>query len=463
MPDFVRRVLTAAHHHELFAVNARRRAGVPVAVHPGRAREGVVVGQGPVRVHPNGGLDDLSRAGVDERRPDRRARLGAVYPLDHMVAGVHRVHVRGHVIDAEAVDEPGRLEDLVPPHPADLEGRAVWLGHGRIEVVDDRLDRLAHLCRGVGLDQPVATRQRRLVVVVEGLPEVEVPDGENPDPGVEAPGRVPVIGEHHQRVMLPKRHRPPVGCVTLDFAARPLALEGERRLHLRVLRERLRPREEDGAAARIQPVAALVRSLEPCRDTDDVTEEKRRRVDQRSPALLGDRSEASERRGQERLLDGPHERFGRIGFGAEARVVENEHHLRPDPLEVREVRALDIASVEPQRVGADPGRERRQVEELLVPASDLEEEPAPGVIPVEGEVARLAVHPPGVLGNRRKTAVRRGHLGGSRRRQGEEGYGNEKCDCGRCGGPSGQRQEGGFGWAHGATRPFRGCEGHWRR
>ena len=67
-----------------------------------------------------------------------------------------------------------------------------------------------------------------------------------------------------------------------------------------------------------------------------------------------------------------------------------------------------LPPVEAQRVRADAGCQRRQVEELLVQAADLEEEPAPRIVPVKGEVAGLGVHAARVVGDGGEAVVGRG-------------------------------------------------------
>ncbi len=315
-----------------------------------------------------------------------------MHPLDDVVPGVHRVHVGGHVADLERVDEARRLEDVTPPLAADLEGRAVRLGHGRVEVVDDRLDGLAHRGVRIALLQPVPHRVAGHVLLVEGLPEVEVAHREEADARVEAPRPEVGVGEPHERVVLAQRERAPVRGVARDLPTGIGSREGQRRLHLGVLGERPGARQVDAAPLRVDPERALPGPAKAVGDPHHVLVEERRRVDEHGVPVLGDDLPRGERRRGERLLDGARQRVGPVDVGAEARVPEHEVHLRTHALEARDVLRADHAPVQAQPVRPDPGRQRLQVEEVLPEPVDLEQQAPLLRVPVEPDEAGVGLH-----------------------------------------------------------------------
>ena len=223
--DLVGSVLAAPRHRERLGarvrvegrepvverVVARQGVHLPLAGHRDGPRIDVVVAERAVRLHTHGGLDDLPRARIHERRPDRVARFAAVHPLDHVVTGVHRVHVGRHVLDAERVLEPGRFQHLVPPRRPLPERRAVGLGHTRVEIVHDRLYGRARGHVGVLLDEPVANGVAHDEVAVERLRVVVEGERKDADTGIE-PAR-PEAGsrELHEGEMLTQGDRPGVG------------------------------------------------------------------------------------------------------------------------------------------------------------------------------------------------------------------------------------------------------------
>src|SRR5207245_6989606 len=107
-----------------------------------------------------------------------------------------------------------------------------------------------------------------------------------------------------------------------------------------------------------------------------VAQGERCAVDQRAAALLGQDLERGDRGGRERLAYRAGERLV-VGRGPELGVLEHELDARSHALEARELLVADGAAAEPRLHVAQPGRERRQEEEILAqPARrDLDEQP----------------------------------------------------------------------------------------
>ena len=96
-------------------------------------------------------LDDLARARIGNRIAVAPAARRTVDPRDRVVAHVHRVGAFGHDLDLEAVAEAGGLERLVPPARAFDQRGPDRLRRAAIDVIDDRLHRIAHRRRRIAL------------------------------------------------------------------------------------------------------------------------------------------------------------------------------------------------------------------------------------------------------------------------------------------------------------------------
>jgi len=107
-----------------------------------------------------------------------------VDPLDHVVACVHGIGIGRQDLNLETVDEPGRFEGIVPPPGPFQEGRAKRFRCAWIQVVDDGLNRLASLGRGI----PLLHAMPSDVSLLKGLPKgrgvVHIVDAIEPGPGV---------------------------------------------------------------------------------------------------------------------------------------------------------------------------------------------------------------------------------------------------------------------------------------
>ncbi len=435
MAYFVGCVLAAARHGERqrAALRVERRDPIaqPFVLVEGAlfltARRGdgpcedVVVGERAVRFHAHRRLDDLARAWIDERRPDRVVRIGAVHPLDHVVARVHGVHVSRHVRHAERILESRRCEHRIPPHGAVLERAAVGLGDSRVEVVDDRLHRLRYRGGGILLDQPVADGVAGDVVLVERLREIVETHGEQPDARIELARLVSRIGQLHEREMLAQRHEAAVGRVRADREARLIARERERRLELGIPGERLGVRQVHGALVAVELEAAL--GAQRAAQIVDVGQEIGRHVHEHPPAFGGQDVERRHRREREGLPDRACQRVVRAR-GPELRVLEHQQHFRPHPFEARQLAVADRAAVDSQaRAGvADPGCEGGQEQEVLAQAArgNLQQHAAVALIPVDREVAVALVERCGGGGDRRRSGgggLRRERCGEERQQQ----------------------------------------------
>src|SRR5689334_9854807 len=79
-----------------------------------------------------------------------------MYPLNHVVAHVHRVGVGWHDLDPKRVAVTGSFECLVPPTCAFNQSRTHWLRRAAIDVINDRLNRIADRRRRIFLLQTMA-------------------------------------------------------------------------------------------------------------------------------------------------------------------------------------------------------------------------------------------------------------------------------------------------------------------
>src|SRR5437016_6070700 len=69
-----------------------------------------------------------------------------MHPLNNVVTHIHRISVGGHNFDAKRVSISCGFERLVPPTRALDQSRTHRFGRAAIDVVNNRLDRLA-CCR----------------------------------------------------------------------------------------------------------------------------------------------------------------------------------------------------------------------------------------------------------------------------------------------------------------------------
>ena len=260
-------------------------------------------------------LQDLTGSRVRYRVPIAPPSRGAVDPLDHVVAQVHGVRVFREDLDPEAVYEARRLVGLVPPAGSLQERGADGLGCARVHVVDDGLHRLAHGRRRVLLLDAVPGDVAPGQGLTQGHGVVHVGDAIESGPWISLSSHVTVVGELHEGVVLPHRHGVSGWRHASDVGSRGVGGEGERELHLRVLREGLGPGQVHGAPGGVQPKGALVGSCQRRDHTHGVANEEGGGVHQHTTFGLRRHLESEEHRGWEAVLHRlPLRRAG--GFGS---------------------------------------------------------------------------------------------------------------------------------------------------
>ena len=151
--------------------------------------------QGTERYMP---LDNLAGARIHHRIAVGPAAGGAVHPLNHIIANVHRIGIFRKQLHLKRIFIAGRLEGLVPPGGAFQQGGAHRLRGGAVEIIDDRLHRLALLRSGVFLFQAVAGDELLTQRFVDMSGEVEVIGPEKTAAGIELPRTVPRAGQLHE-------------------------------------------------------------------------------------------------------------------------------------------------------------------------------------------------------------------------------------------------------------------------
>ena len=104
-------------------------------------------------------LDDLARPRIGHRLAVTPPARRTVYPLDHVVADVHRVRALRQHLHLPRILESRRLKRRRPPPRALHQRCANRLRRPAIHVVNQRLNRLAHFRIGILLDQPVPRNQ----------------------------------------------------------------------------------------------------------------------------------------------------------------------------------------------------------------------------------------------------------------------------------------------------------------
>ena len=100
-------------------------------------------------------FDDLARPRIDHAFAVGPSPGVAMHPLDHVVANVHRVRALRQHLDPECIAIACSLEGLVPPASAFDQRGAHRLRRAAIDIVGDRLYRIAHGRGWILLLQPV--------------------------------------------------------------------------------------------------------------------------------------------------------------------------------------------------------------------------------------------------------------------------------------------------------------------
>src|ERR1700746_2927161 len=99
-------------------------------------------------------IDDFSRSRVDDGIANRPSSRRPWHPFDDVVADVHSIDTFGQQLDLKGILVTSGGKCLVPPPGAFANGGPNRLGNCAVNVINDRLDRLAHGCGGISLCQP---------------------------------------------------------------------------------------------------------------------------------------------------------------------------------------------------------------------------------------------------------------------------------------------------------------------
>jgi len=316
-----------------------------------------------------------------------------VHPVDHVVADIHRVRALRQDLDLEGVAKADGLERLVPPAGSLQQCAADRLGRGPVDVVYDGLHRVADFRVGIFLLEAVAGDQLLLQGLVDGHGEIHVP-GTAAEHGAGIPnaGLIPRSRELHEGVVLAEGYGRRVRRHLADIIARIPGREGQERLQLRVLGEILRVGQVHGRAGDIQPEVPLAGAADAVCDTVSVAHQEGREVDQHPAFLFCLDLETPDDRLREGIAHGF--AFVRIFAVRPVGVIGlYEEHLGADSVELHDPAASQLAAVQADVVGPQPGRQRVHVQELLVELVDLQQDPPCPGVPVEGKVPRIGPHP----------------------------------------------------------------------
>ena len=115
-------------------------------------------------------LDDFAGARIGDRRAVAPAARRAVHPVDDVVADVERAGILRQQLDLERVAITRGLERLVPPARALEQRRADRLRRAGIEVIDDRLHRIADRRGRILLLQPMPLREAQGLRLARAAP-----------------------------------------------------------------------------------------------------------------------------------------------------------------------------------------------------------------------------------------------------------------------------------------------------
>ena len=395
-------------------------------VGPGQAFRDKVVLAHAQRTERHVAFEDLARARVDDRVAVRPAARRPMHPLDDVIANVERVRVLGEHLDAKRVAIPGGFERLVPPARAFEQCASHGLGRPGIEVVDDRLDRLADLGRGVDFLEPVTDAVIPLQRVADGRcivreSAVAVGNAEDARPRIERQRLVALVRQANERVMHVHGHGRRVRHDSRQMRTGRLARQRHDGLDLTVVGKDPGPRQVDHRPARIHFEAAFLGLVEPRGEAMRIANEERRAVDEDLAVALLDDVESPQDGARERLVDSL--LLTRVvAVGPEVEIVRRQEDAGPAPEKADDVPVTELATVEAEIVRADAPRERRLVQERLVEGLNADQQLARLLVPVKIDEAVETL----VLGDRRRCIGRR-RTGGERQDEGE-GKGQAHAD-----------------------------------
>ena len=143
-------------------------------------------------------LDDFARARVGDGDAVGPAAGGAMHPLDQVVADVHGVGFSGQQLHPEGIAKSGGLECLRPPARTVEERGTDGFGRAGIEVINDRLHRLAQGGGGVALFQSVPRNNALHDGFADGHGVIHVVQAEVAGAGVVAPRDEGPLGQRDE-------------------------------------------------------------------------------------------------------------------------------------------------------------------------------------------------------------------------------------------------------------------------
>ncbi len=306
-----------------------------------------------------------------------------MHPADHVVPDVHRVDaVRKHA-HLEAIPETGCLERLIPPRRALDERVAHLLGSPRVDVIDDRFDRIRHGSRRIALLDAVSENPPLLELRRDRRRIISKLDLNESDTRIERARRKARSWQLDERMVLANRDCLGV-CGGLVHVRTRRSIGGvrEQGFDLGVLWEALCPGQRDHAAVCVKTVVSLTRVAQPPDDAVRVPQQERRRVDEHAVAFSDFDGESPQDRRCVRVRDGA--TLGRIRRQRAVTPVRFDHqHPWSDPLERDDARAAELAAIEPHGVRAETARKRFLVEDLGPEPRDLHQHPPVRIVPVE--------------------------------------------------------------------------------
>ena len=423
MADLVRGKLTNAPDRPL--AQLRRSLVAGLVGNEQSLRDQVVL---PIAQRPQGHdpLDDLAGPRIGDAAAGAPSSRRSMDPVDHVVADVERADAFRQHLHLEGVAVARRGEGLIPPARAFDERRSDRLGRAGIDVVDDRLNRIADRRRWLLLLQPVPGDELLRHRLAERSREVVVRDPEKPGARIVGAGRIRRIGQLDDRVMnanagglagrgdaadaLEETARPAAASAAAASAARTtgprLPHERQLRLHFAVLRKSHRHRQVDRAAPGLEAVRAW---LQPAGDVVGIAHEEVGEVDQHVAVAGAGDLKRPQHRPRERLV---HVLDLRGVLAGAAELVVRLHHQqpRPDAFELDDPRSGQRAAIDADVVRAETGAKAGGVQHLDIELRDFDEQPAAGLIPVHREEPVDLLHAAGAFAdrrNRRRRAARR--------------------------------------------------------
>ena len=231
MPDFMRRKLPQPRQRHLLHLRRNRFALFVGCKETFRNQKILPHSQRPER-HVT--LDDFARARINHRRAIRPPARRAVHPLNHVVPQVHQVRAFRQELHSKSVFVASGLKRLIPPPRAFEQRGANRLRRSAIQVVHDRLHRLADRRLRIFFLQPVPRDKALHDRFANRRGVIHVANAEKTRPRIVGARLVPRRRKLHERVMLAHRDRFGRRRHITDPPARFLSRKRECGLHFRI-------------------------------------------------------------------------------------------------------------------------------------------------------------------------------------------------------------------------------------